>query len=56
MNHPLKSALQSFLDRLCNDSHSATMFEGDADTLRDAIAYIERNERQKQLEGAKHNG
>lgn len=45
MNTPLKSALQSFLDRLCNDSYAGTMFEGDADTLRDAIAYIDRGER-----------
>lgn len=30
--------VQSFLDRLCNDPHSATMFEGDADTLRDVMA------------------
>jgi hypothetical protein len=45
MNHPLKSDLQSFLDRLCNDAYAGTMFEGDADTLRDAIAYIDRAER-----------
>lgn len=45
MNHPLKSDLQSFLDRLRNDSYAGTMFEGDADTLRDAIAYIDRGER-----------
>lgn len=29
--------LQSFLDRLCNDQRAGTMFEGDGDTLRDAI-------------------
>lgn len=52
MNSPLKSALQSFLDRLCNDSYSGTMFEGDADTLRDAIAYIDRGERMRRAAAA----
>lgn len=52
MNSPLKSALQSFLDRLCNDSYSGTMFEGDADTLRDAISYIDRGERMRRAAAA----
>jgi hypothetical protein len=47
MNTPLKNDLKSFLSRLCNDSYAGTMFEGDADTLRDAIAYIDLNERIK---------
>lgn len=38
MNSALKNRLKSFLDRLCNDSRSGTMFEADADALREAIS------------------
>ena len=50
MNNELKSALKSFLDRLIEHSQTcvipAELYEGDADTLRDAIAYVDHNERQ----------
>ena len=40
MSERLISQLQSFLDRLKNDSRSALMFEADGDTLREAMARI----------------
>lgn len=45
MNTELKNNLKSFLGRLCNDTRSAVMFEGDADTLREAIALCDSAER-----------
>ena len=40
MSERLISQLQSFLDRIKNDTRSALMFEADADTLREAMARI----------------
>jgi hypothetical protein len=45
-NTPLKNELKSFLSRLCNDERSSCMFEGDADTLRDAIAFCDSAQRE----------
>jgi hypothetical protein len=45
----LISALQSFLDRLKNDARSGLMFEGDGDTLREAMTYIRHSEAMKRL-------
>lgn len=42
-NEQLARRLQSFLDRLCNDDYSATMFEGDACSLREAIEKLRHN-------------
>jgi hypothetical protein len=40
MSESLIARLQSFLDRLIKDRHSAFMFEADADTLRESVSRI----------------
>ena len=47
--HELVSRLQSLLDRMANDERTGAMFEADGDTLRDAMAYIQKPKQRQPL-------